>query len=474
MTGPQYPDSPGQPPEPSRDLGEGRSPFDLNKTPPHPSSQASPPAGQGQQGGFDPGETQRISQTPPPSPSYGQQPPPSYGQQPPPPSYGQQPPPGYGQPPPPSYGQQPPGYGQQGPPSFEDKPQGYGQPPPPPPSPGYGQPPGYGGAPAFGGAAGYGGAPGGLDVDYGAAFKWAWDKFTKNIGPWLGMAAIGVAAFVAYTVILWITTFAAVMSTDYTSETASSAGVGVTALIVGLVYLVGHSVLIAFYTNGAVRELNNEKPGFGAFFSVPDMGQAVLVSVLVGVITGVGQFVLSILPGIFGLLGILFSVVALFFLQWSPYFVIDRGQSAIAALKSSFDLSLKNVVPSILTAIITGVMMVAGYLCCGVGILVAIPVSTLFAAFAFRSLIGAGAPQLTPSYDQQPPPPPGYGQPPSQQPPQGYGQQPPPPSYGQQPPPPSYGQRPPQGYGQQPPQGYGQQPPQGYGQQPPPGGPPQY
>lgn len=450
MTGPQYPDPYGQPPD-GPDRGEGQSPYDLNKTPPTPNPMPPPP---GQQGYND--QTQRIPQRPPGG--YGQQPPPSYGQQP--PSYGQQPPP--------SYGQQPPSFG--------------GDTPPPPA--GYG-PPGYGQSPSgFGGAPGYS-APGGLDVDYGAAFKWAWDKFSKNIGPWLGIAAIGLAALAVYFVVLWTTTFAAAMTTDYSSGTPSSAGIGITALIVGLVYLVGHSVLIAFYTNGAVRELNNEKPGFGAFFSVPNMGQAVLVSVLVGVITGVGQFVISILPGIFGILGILFSVVALFFLQWSPYFVIDRGQDAITALKSSFDLSLKNVVPSILTALITGAIVVVGYVCCGIGTLVAIPVSTLFAAFAFRSLIGAGAPQLTPStpgYGQQPPSPPGYGQ----QPPQGYGQQPPPPSYGQQPPPPSYGQQPPQapgqqpGYGQQPPgysqqpPGYGQQPPPGYGQQPPPGGPPQY
>lgn len=399
MTGPQYPGPQGQPPEPPRE-GEGQSPYDLNKTPP-------PSPGYGQQPPPDYGQPDYGQQ--PPS-GYGQQPPP-YGQQPP-PGYGQQPPP-YGQQPPPGYGQQPPSYGQQPPP-----PPGYGPPQPDygqgqPPSPGYGQTPpppspGYGAGPGYGAAPGFAGGPGApaVTIDWGAAFTWSWDKFSKNFVPWIAIVAIAFVIQAIYVFVTFGAGFTAAMS-------GSMATYNLISLIFAVISLLVSSVLQAFYTNGAVRELNNQKPPVGDFFTVPNMGQAILAAVLIGVLTGLGEFFFTFST----LLGVLVSIIcliALLFLQWALFYVVDGGQDAITAIKSSWALASNNILPSFLTAVFAMVLGFVGVLLCCVGMLVTIPIAVLLQGYVFRALTGAGAPPppAPGGYGNQPPPPPPGGAPP--------------------------------------------------------------
>lgn len=372
MTGPNYPESQGQPPEPPP---EGRSPYDLNKTPPqggYPSQppehgQQQPPPGYGQQP--PPGYGQQ------PPPGYGQQPPPGYGQQQPPPGYGQQPPPGYGQQPPPGYGQQPPpGYSQQPPPNYGQQPSGYGQAPPP----GYGATPQYGGGP---------GAPA-ATVDFGGAFKWAWDRYSKNFGAWAAVVAVLFAIGLVYVVVNY--------GLPLMGDDGFYVGFGLSSVL-GILVLLVSALTQAFVVNGSVRELNGQKPTIGDIFSVPNMGGAIGAALLMALASGLAS-ICFVIPGL----------IVVFFFQWAIFFAVDRGMDPISAIKASSSLSMNNVGPVLLTMLIVFGLNVAGYLTCCIGLFVTVPLAALIQGYAFRSLSGGGAPQPPQQpggYGQQPPPP---------------------------------------------------------------------
>jgi uncharacterized membrane protein len=354
----------------------------------------------------------------PPPPNYGSPPqPPNYGSPPPPPNYGApQPPPGYGSPggPPPAgpgrhsaspeYGSPPP-------------PPGYGTPPPPPSydqpsSGGYGQPssggyppqqPGYG-APA--------GGPTGGQLNVGEGLSWSWGKFTQNIAP-LIVPVVGYVALIGVIFgVAWGIAIATSSTSTYTDEygyqhTSSSMGL-VGTLILGVAYLAVFA--IAIYMNAALisgsLDLADGKPvSIGTFFKPRNFGPLVLTALLVVVGVSIGS-ILCFIPGL------IFAFLSIFAFQ----IVVDRSLSPVDAIKASIELVRANIVPTLLMWLVAGVVVAVGELACGVGILAAIPVSTLFQAYAYRKLSGG---QVVP-LDQQPqqgyqagPPsglPPGYQQ----------------------------------------------------------------
>jgi len=300
---------------------------------------------------------------------------------PPPPPYGQPP---AGPPPTPSYGQPPAGspYGQ--PPAGSSP---YGQPAPggyPPPAPGYGQaPPGYGQAP---GAypppvGGYG--PPVQASPIGEAYSYGWKKFTQHGGLFIGAALVWfvAAAIVLVIVGLVFGGFGALFDPDGDGmRSIFSIALSFGAIILSAAtFLIGYLIQAAFI-RAALDVTEGRQLSFGDFFTFRDPGPILLTALLLSGIS----LVLNIVPVFGGLL----SVVAGFLLLFTFWFVIDKHLSPVDAIKASYQLVTANLSTTLLFYLLTAVVLFAGALLCGIGLLVAVPVALLATAFLFKRLLG--------------------------------------------------------------------------------------
>ena len=331
--------------------GEGSDPdrTDTPNTPP-PSTENTPPTPGGQY--------------PPPTESY-----PPQGGYPPPGNY----PPQGGYPPPGNYppqgGYPPPGnYPPQG-----GAPGGY--PPPPgayPPPPGtYGNQ-GYGPTPL-------GPNPGRLDV--GAALSYGFDKFKANVGPWFGITAIVWAVTAIGLAVVFASTFTAAMvaaDSGDTTFTATTSGVAVvlTAILTFVSYFVN-----AAYVRGALDETGApQKPSFGRFFQLTNVGQIAVLALIWTIVS----VVVSFIP----FLGTVVLIVIGFLANFALTFLIDRNQTAIESIRSSVDLTVKNFGPVVLLLLLLAAINIVGALLCGLGLLFTIPISVIATNYAYRVLTG--------------------------------------------------------------------------------------
>jgi uncharacterized membrane protein len=343
----------------------------------------------------NPDDPQHGNQNPP-----GYPPPPGYGTPPPPPpGYGTPPPPppGYGAPPPPGYGPPPGGYNPPGPPPGSGPPPGYGAPPPPPP--------GYGPAPAgYPPQPGYGIRPKPA-FSVAEAFTWAWNQFTKN-------AVALIVPTLVYGVLLGATwgviALGHSVGTTTTSPdgynfifTTNLGGGGLVILIIGylVAYAIGAFAQSAFLS-GCLDMADGQPVTIGSFFKPRNLGMVFLAALLVGVLTAIASS-LCFIPGL--ILGI--------FAQFTIPFVIDRSQSAIKGLTSSFSTVSSNFANSLLVWLVEVAAIIVGALACGVGLLVAAPVAALVLVYAYRKLSGG---QVVP-LDQPGQPGPPAGTPPGPQ-----------------------------------------------------------
>jgi uncharacterized membrane protein len=340
-----------------------------NPPPPPPPGGNYPPPG-----GYPP--------PPPQGPPGGYPPPPGQGGYPPPPPQG--PPGGYPPPPPP---QGPPGGyppPPQGPPGGYPPPQGQGGYPPPPQG-GYAPPPP--------GGPGYGGP---VQVNIGEAFSWAWNKFSKNAAPLIVATLIyGVIVGVLYGIIYSVALLLAPDPVSYYDSSGSgfsysySAGFGAASIAVlvlgGLVLIVLIGAIQSAYLGALLDIANGEQVAIGSFFKPRNVGSVVLGALIVGVLVSIG-YVLCVLPGL---------AVAIFTI-FTTILIVERNLAPIDAIKASIDIVKANFVQVLLVWLLFGVITTVGSLLCGIGLIVAVPVATLFLVYAYRKLSGGQVAPLTP------------------------------------------------------------------------------
>lgn len=105
-----------------------------------------------------------------------------------------------------------------------------------------------------------------------------------------------------------------------------------------------------------------------------------IVSVLMGLVT-IGGIILLVIPGI---------IFALMF-WFGGYIVVDQGRSPIEAMKESARITKGHKWELFLLGVASIGLVVIGFICLLVGMLVAVPVVTLAFTHAFRELQGASA-----------------------------------------------------------------------------------
>ncbi|OBA96387.1 hypothetical protein A5662_17965 [Mycobacteriaceae bacterium 1482268.1] len=181
---------------------------------------------------------------------------------------------------------------------------------------------------------------------------------------------------------------------SYTSDSSGfsygwSSSMGLSGILISIVgwfvsLIVGAAIQSA-YLSGVLDIANGQQVSVGSFFRPRNIGQVVVAGLIVGIITTIGLF-LCVIPGLLASIMLIFTVVAL----------LDRNLSAADAVKTSFDTTKANFGNAFLTWLVMVATVLVGALLCGVGLLVAVPVATLFLVYAWRRISGGQVAPLTP------------------------------------------------------------------------------
>ncbi|MFO0722572.1 MAG: hypothetical protein U1E65_02235 [Myxococcota bacterium] len=224
-------------------------------------------------------------------------------------------------------------------------------------------------------------AVGNGQLDVGAALTVAWASMTRNVGPWIVVTLLGGLAFVvAEVTILGIFLVWPILMWGM--------------FFFGLRTLDGEARLEDFFAGfsryGAIL---GPMLGLGFLFiliSIPGQGPSLAVtfatlrsggeggSALVSLLTQLWVFVWT------------FLVVVRF--NFAPFLIVDRNMGAIEALKTSWQLTGKQLGMTIVWYLITLVLMLAGLLALCIGIIPASWVAVAFWAEGYRQITGAKGP----------------------------------------------------------------------------------
>ena len=142
--------------------------------------------------------------------------------------------------------------------------------------------------------------------------------------------------------------------------------------------VVGYLINAAL-VRGALHEVDGRRPGLGAFFRFTNVGNVILASILVGVMTAIG-LILFVIPGL----------IVAFLSWWTLPFVIDRHDSAIDGIRSSLRAISAQAGPVFLLALALIGINILGAIPLGLGLLITVPLSTIASTYAYRIVSGRG------------------------------------------------------------------------------------
>jgi uncharacterized membrane protein len=282
------------------------------------------------------------------------------------------------------------------PPSDNPYGSGAGQTPPPPPPPGGAPPPPYQPPPA--GPGGYGasappppppGGPGGQGP-YSApdAFSYAWAKFKAKPGDMLVPVLVVFVAVLILEAIVYFILGATLLGThdctktilDTTIQTqcgpgflATLLGYGVSSLLISLII----QALGAGLIKNALNVADGKPVSIGEIAKCATSPKVITAALIVAVATAIGT-VLCYLPGI----------IVGFLLNWTMFYVVDKGLEPMDAIKASVKFTTDHLGDTIVFYLLAIVAFIVGAILCLVGLLVAAPLVLIGAAFTFRKLNG--------------------------------------------------------------------------------------
>lgn len=292
---------------------------------------------------------------------------------PPPPAFGQ------GTPPPPApgpgAGSPPPAYGTPG--AYPPPASPYGQPTGPGPYGAAGGPPPYG---AAGGPPPYGPPSGAVDI--GAAFSWSFAKFGQH---WAAFVLGGLAWFAVIVVIAVIGIGLVGGVGMFTgADGAAGAAAGIGASIGFAIYVAIMALLLvlfnAAFVKTALKVADGRPVSVGDLFDTSKVQQLVILALLVGA----AALVASLLP----VIGQIALVVGGFFVFYAVPAIVDRGEGAVDAIRTSVQLQTRDLGTGVLVYLLVAVVSWVGSAVCGVGVLVSLPVGALLTVYAYRRLVG--------------------------------------------------------------------------------------
>lgn len=115
----------------------------------------------------------------------------------------------------------------------------------------------------------------------------------------------------------------------------------------------------------------------GSLFRIGRWGKAIPTSLVVGVLVSLGLG-LVVLPGL----------IVAFLLGFAVWFATDDAPNPVEAVRGSFAMVRANLGTVIALVVISGLLCIVGAALCGIGLLVAVPVSTLAWTYAYLTMRG--------------------------------------------------------------------------------------
>jgi len=203
-------------------------------------------------------------------------------------------------------------------------------------------------------------APGGVpasSVDIGAALAYGWKKFVQYLGQIVIIVLIIVAVNIGFRVV-----------------GTAVGGDGIAGTLFGLFFSIAgifvSYLLIAGVIRAALAVTRGEEPDPGLLFKTDHLGSYIVASLLVS---------LGILLGLFALC--IGALIVAFFTFFYGFFVIDRGDAPVEAIKNSVGL-VRNNLGGVLGFVI--VATVLNLITCGL----AGGVTYIAGAYVYRTLNG--------------------------------------------------------------------------------------
>jgi uncharacterized membrane protein len=210
----------------------------------------------------------------------------------------------------------------------------------------------------------------------GDAFNYGWKKFQENLGPIL-------IAMVIFFVVIVVVNFIGTLFIGGIGEITDPDDIGFGAFFsVGYLFfsLLGALVSLlvqAALVRGALNISKGEQIDIQTFLTTENLGQIVLASIILAIGTAIG-FVLCIIPGL----------IVIFFSIFTYQFILDKGLPAWDAIKASFALVNQNLGSMVGLILASWLALFVGALLCGIGLIVAIPVTVIATVYAYRVLSG--------------------------------------------------------------------------------------
>lgn len=218
------------------------------------------------------------------------------------------------------------------------------------------------------------------------ALRWATTTFRENLLAFLLLAAVvAVMQFgqgVAIEPLRNILVTCADTSTPG-QEAACTSALGSPALASAFIVLV--VTILVFITTvgvirGALRATRGISPTFDALLDPTHLGKFLLTVIVYQFTVNLGVLLL-ILPG----------VLAVLFLQFAPYLVLDRGEGVFRSLSMSARLTTRALStaggPLALATIANIAFLLFGGMLFGLLTLVLLPIAALLTAYTYRALI---------------------------------------------------------------------------------------
>ena len=270
--------------------------------------------------------------------------------------------------------------------------EGGAQPPPPPPPPGPPSPYGAGQAPPSG--AGYAPPPpgGGFappgEQPYNAtdAFGYGWNKFKAKPSELLVPLLVVLLVVIVVQVIVQVLLRATILATHDCTTTVQGQSVQTQcgpnlfvsllgAALAGFVVSLVMQALGAGLIKNALNIADGRPASMDELFTWMVKPQVIGTAALVALITFVGTL-LCYVPGL----------IAGFLLNWSMFYVVDKNLSPVDAIKASFEFTTGHLGATLVFYLLGIVAFIVGAVLCLVGLLVAVPVVLIGAAYTFRRL----------------------------------------------------------------------------------------
>ena len=213
--------------------------------------------------------------------------------------------------------------------------------------------------------------PRGTALSVGDAIRYGWGRFKGNAWTWIGAVVIAVIIQGVLNTLFGNRSTFRVDSFGQSLWTIGWILGSIVTVVVG--YLINAALV-----RGVLHEVDGQRPSLGSFFRFTNIGNVILASILVGVVTAIG-LVLFVIPGL----------IVVFLSWWTLQFVIDRHDSAIEGVRSSFRAISSQAGPVFLLALALIGINVLGAIPLGLGLLITIPVSTIASTYAYRVVSGS-------------------------------------------------------------------------------------